>query len=268
MLTLNDCAIVSLENFPNLPALIRLDMVFNSIPGSHLHYIAPSKHIQTLMLGANKVEKIEELAALKSFRQLLQLDLLNNPVVNLPGYRAQVFSMFPSLSILDTLDKVGKDAYNNSTMMEAVSRIPDSLFDKSPPPPPVPLALAPVHHKEKKKLTHALARTGSLDSITHRSKPVVKKDRSKGGKAKIAAIGVGRSKASRAGLLFPVGRIKRKLKEIMIGSRVGVGSAIYMASVLEYLTAELIEIAGISARNEGKKRITPLAIKNALKGDE
>lgn len=147
MLTLNDCGIVSLENFPNLPALIRLDMVFNSIPGSHLHHISASKHIQTLMLGANKIDKIDELTAIKGFRQLLQLDLLNNPVVNLPGYRAQVFSMFPSLSILDTLDKVGKDAYNNSTMMEAVSRIPDSLFDKSPPPPPVPLALAPVHHK-------------------------------------------------------------------------------------------------------------------------
>jgi hypothetical protein len=99
------------------------------------------------MLGANKVEKVEELAPLKGFRQLLQLDLLNNPIVKEPGYRAQAFSMFPSLSILDTLDKVGKDAYNNSTMMEAVSRIPDSLFDKSPPPTPVPLALAPVHHK-------------------------------------------------------------------------------------------------------------------------
>jgi histone H2A len=79
---------------------------------------------------------------------------------------------------------------------------------------------------------------------------------------------VGKSRASRAGLLFPVGRIKRKLKEIMIGSRVGVGSSIYMAAVLEYLTAELIEIAGNTAKSEGKKRITPLAIKNALKADD
>jgi hypothetical protein len=29
MLTLNDCGIVSLENFPYLPNLIRIDMVFN-----------------------------------------------------------------------------------------------------------------------------------------------------------------------------------------------------------------------------------------------
>jgi hypothetical protein len=56
-------------------------MVFNSIPGSHLQYIASSKHLQTLMFGANQVEKTDELLVLKGMRQLLQLDLLNNPVV-------------------------------------------------------------------------------------------------------------------------------------------------------------------------------------------
>ncbi len=174
-------------------------------------------------------------------RQLLQLDLLNNPVVTLPGYRNQVFGMFPSLSVLDTLDKIGKDAYNNSTLMQAVARIPDGLFDKSIPPPPVPLIMAPVHHKQKKKLTKALARTGSLDSITHKSKAVVPKraDRGKGGKAKISVSG-GRSKSSKAGLLFPVGRLKRKIKEVMVGTRVGVAGAVYMAAVLEYLAAELV----------------------------
>lgn len=33
MLTLNDCGIVSLENFAYLPNLIRLDLVFNQIKG-------------------------------------------------------------------------------------------------------------------------------------------------------------------------------------------------------------------------------------------
>ena len=61
--------------------------------------------------------------------------------------------MFPSLSILDTLDKIGKDAFNNSSMKEAVSRIPDSLFDKSIPVPPPPAPIhAPIHKKEQKKL--------------------------------------------------------------------------------------------------------------------
>jgi hypothetical protein len=78
MLTLNDCGIVSLENFPVIPSLIRLDMVFNSIPGEHLQYLSGLRHIQTLMLGANKIEKLEDLAHLKPMKSLLQLDLLNN----------------------------------------------------------------------------------------------------------------------------------------------------------------------------------------------
>ena len=45
--------------------------------------------------------------------------------------------MLPSLTILDTLDKGGKDAYTNQSMMQAVSRIPDNLFDKSPIPIPI-----------------------------------------------------------------------------------------------------------------------------------
>jgi hypothetical protein len=149
-------------------------------------------------------------------RNLLQLDLLNNEIVKLPGYRAQVFSMLPSISILDTLDKIGKDAYNNATMLEAVSRIPDNLFDKSPPPPPAPIH-APIHIKEKKKLKSALARTGSLDSISARPvvsahlKPTKNSRAGKAGKSK-AIIPAGKSRSSKAGLVFPIGRIKRKLK--------------------------------------------------------
>lgn len=160
------------------------------------------------------------------------------------GYRAKVFSMFPRLSILDTLDKVGKDAYNNNTMMEAVSRIPDALFDKSPPPPLS--ALPPIHavaHKEQKsKLKKALSRTGSLDHIP-KKKSVMKPAVSSRGKASAKRADLvlsGKSRGSRAGLVFPVGRVKRMLKGVMVGQRVGVGSAIYMSAVLEYMTAELL----------------------------
>ena len=107
----------------------------------------------------------------------------------------------------------------------------------------MPIVLAPVHSKEKKKLSHALARTGSLDSITHKAKksdPPRKADRSKGGKAKMSSIGAGKSRSSRAGLLFPVGRVRRILKGMTVDMRIGVGSSIYLAAVLEYLTAEIL----------------------------
>ncbi len=48
----------------------------------------------------------------------------------------------------------------------------------------------------------------------------------------MAKISTGRSKASKAGLIFPVGRLKRKLKEVMVGQRVGAGGAVYMAAIL------------------------------------
>lgn len=43
-------------------------------------HLAGSRHLQTLMLGGNKVEKTEDLEALKGMRQLFQLDLINNPI--------------------------------------------------------------------------------------------------------------------------------------------------------------------------------------------
>ena len=54
----------------------------------------------------------------------------------------------------------------------------------------------------------------------------------------------------------------------MIGQRVAGHSAIYMGAVLEYLTAELVEIAGNVAKSERKSRITPAMIKDSLKGDD
>ena len=55
---------------------------------------------------------------------------------------------------------------------------------------------------------------------------------------------------------------------MLVSTRIGVGSSVYMAAILEYLTAELLEIAGNEAKRQNKKRITPLAIKKSLKADE
>lgn len=66
-----------------------------------------------------------------------------------------------------------------------------------------------------------------------------------------AKISIKESKSisAQSGLVFPVGRIKRKLKEGLGGTRIGKNSSIYLSAVLEYLSAELLEIAG----NEAKK---------------
>ena len=77
-----------------------------------------------------------------------------------------------------------------------------------------------------------------------------------------------KSKSSRAGLQFPVARMKRLLKKGLYANRIGVGSAVYMAGVLEYLTAEILELAGNAARDNKKHRINPRHLQLAISNDE
>ena len=46
----------------------------------------------------------------------------------------------------------------------------------------------------------------------------------------------------KAGLQFPVGRIGRYLKEGLYAQRVGSGAPVYLATVLEYLAADVVGV--------------------------
>ena len=88
--------------------------------------------------------------------------------------------------------------------------------------------------------------------------------RGKGGVAKKKST----TKSARAGLAFPVGRIQRLLKKGNYAERVGTGAAVYLAAVLEYLAAEVLELAGNAARDNKKSRIIPRHLQLAIRNDE
>ena len=90
--------------------------------------------------------------------------------------------------------------------------------------------------------------------------------RGKGGKAKTK--GKSRTRSSRAGLQFPVGRVHRLLRKGNYGERVGCGAPVYMAAVMEYLAAEILELAGNAARDNKKSRIIPRHLQLAIRNDE
>jgi histone H2A len=76
------------------------------------------------------------------------------------------------------------------------------------------------------------------------------------------------SRTKRAGITFPVGRIQRQLKQGRYAPRLATGTPVYMAAVLEYLVAEVLELSGNCARDHKRKRITPRDILLSIRGDD
>ena len=52
------------------------------------------------------------------------------------------------------------------------------------------------------------------------------------------------SRTTRAGIVFPVSRINRRIKKGKYAKGVGKEADVYMAAVMGYLVAEMVELSG------------------------
>lgn len=76
--------------------------------------------------------------------------------------------------------------------------------------------------------------------------------------------------SDKANLIFPVARLLRQMKDDRLAYKVSVKGAVFLATILEYMTAEVLELAGEKASEEKykKKMIKPRHIHIALNADE
>ena len=59
-----------------------------------------------------------------------------------------------------------------------------------------------------------------------------------------------------------------KVRDMRVADRIGAGAPVYLAAVLEYLTAEILELAGNVAQEGKKNRVIPRHIQLAVRNDE
>ncbi|CAG9577913.1 putative histone H2A [Leishmania major strain Friedlin] len=78
------------------------------------------------------------------------------------------------------------------------------------------------------------------------------------------------TKSAKAGLIFPVGRVGGMMRRGQYARRIGASGAVYLAAVLEYLTAELLELSVKAAAQSGKKRcrLSPRTVMLAARHDD
>ena len=92
--------------------------------------------------------------------------------------------------------------------------------------------------------------------------------KSKLSKKKLHGTSTRTSRTARAGLQFPVSRIHSYLRRGKFSERIAAGAPVYLAAVLEYLVAEVLELSGNAARDNKKRRISPRSILLAIRSDE
>jgi histone H2A len=73
--------------------------------------------------------------------------------------------------------------------------------------------------------------------------------------------------SKKSGLQFPVARIHASLKKGKYAEHVNKLASVYLTAVIEYLVAEVLELAGAQAKDFGKTRITPRHIQLAIRSD-
>jgi len=261
-LAINNCGLDSLENFPKLPSLIRLDLISNNLVDGFSN-LKNSKYIQTLFLSANQISYYNSLDSLSFLGNLLQLDLIANPITLKSDYSDEIFKKFPSLKFLDSKDRNGQISNESQNMTESLERIRPGLFVRGQS-----LQTLDENHEEENKENKEKQPAEETESRKTDKKPVKPIRRTNTYRKKIMDESKKtRSLSAKYGLIFPIGRIRKQLREKVDIPKLSMGATVYLAAVLEYMSAEILEVSGNKAKELGFKRIMPKHLLQGIKFD-
>ncbi|WP_155392520.1 histone H2A family protein, partial [Prevotella intermedia] len=77
-----------------------------------------------------------------------------------------------------------------------------------------------------------------------------------------------RTLSERAGLQFPVARVRRYLRSGYFAPRVSTTASVFMSAIMEYLSVEVLELAGNITIKNKKVRITARHIFLSVQNDQ
>ena len=108
-LSLNNCKLKSLANFPELKDLNRLELVDNPFPAADLVHLARLENLQSLSLNGCNIQEVSDLKPLKNLKKLMQLDLGGTKLSENLSCSTDVFGLLDSLQILYNQDGIDNE---------------------------------------------------------------------------------------------------------------------------------------------------------------
>lgn len=113
-MSLNLTKLKSFANLPDWQGIFRIEAAENQITGAELSNLQKySDTLVVLKLANNRILNIDEIKTLSSFKKLKNLDLGQNPITKIEGYRDKIFALLPELEVLD-----GHDRENQSVLSD------------------------------------------------------------------------------------------------------------------------------------------------------
>ena len=103
-----NCNLKNLNNFPELPNLLKLDLSDNHLKDDDLKELSKYKNLTELRMANNKIEDFSKIKVLENL-PLTFIDFSDCPISKMEKYREKFYENFKNLKFLDFFDKEGKE---------------------------------------------------------------------------------------------------------------------------------------------------------------